>query len=103
MACALCISSARLPAAFPRRLTGSCPLNRTLFVKSTFFFATAVSKPPDLGPATKSKNTKEESLFIVESDGGAERVSGAGSEFSLVQYGRTPEASKHRRATLYPF
>jgi len=49
------VSSAQLPVVFPPRLTASCPLNRTLSVKSTFFFATTVSKPPDLGPATKSK------------------------------------------------
>jgi len=42
MACALCTSNAPLPVAFPRRLTGSCPLNRTPSTKSTFFFATTM-------------------------------------------------------------
>jgi len=33
------------PVAFPLRLTGSCPLNRRLSVKWTFFFAITVFEP----------------------------------------------------------
>jgi hypothetical protein len=48
MACALCILNAPLPVAFPLRLTGSFPLNRTLSARLTFFSATTVSEPPQL-------------------------------------------------------
>jgi hypothetical protein len=48
MACALCASNAPRPVAFPRRLIGSFPLNRTLSVRLTFFFATTVSEPAQL-------------------------------------------------------
>ena len=52
MACALCVSNALRPVAFPLQLIGSCLLNRTLSAKLTFFFVTTVPEPPDLGLAT---------------------------------------------------
>src|SRR6476620_2842647 len=54
MDCALCTSNAPRPVAFPPRLIGSCPLNRTPSAKSTSVFVTTVLEPSD-PPSTKSK------------------------------------------------
>jgi len=47
MAYALCILDAPRPVAFPRRLTGSFPLNRTLSAKLISFFVTTVLEPSE--------------------------------------------------------
>ena len=57
MACALCTSNAPRPVAFPPRLIGSCPSNRTPSAKLTSFFVTTVLEPSD-PPLDKTKMPK---------------------------------------------
>ena len=63
MACALCTSNAPRPVAFPLRLTGSCPLNRTLSAKLTSFFVTTVLEPSD-PPLDKDQNAEARPVFV---------------------------------------
>src|SRR5437868_4150285 len=49
------------PGCFSTRLTGSCPLNRTVRVRWTFFFVTTVFEPL-IRAQTKSKGRRQPSL-----------------------------------------
>ena len=58
MACALCTSNAPRPVAFPLRLTGSCPLNRTPSARLTSFFVTTVLEPLSRSHGSKAKTVR---------------------------------------------